>query len=128
MKLKNALIFIAGFVVGVAVDPSIEVTKWLYQEKIKLSSPTERILLEVQQRVRNYLKDPDSARFTNMQVFHPWDDGFGDMTAVCGFVNARSTFGGYTGRQPFIVRRTKIFLEEAPDEENFKRDWSLYCQ
>jgi hypothetical protein len=44
------------------------------------------------------LKDPDSARFGPMAAIATPD---GQMIA-CGFVNARNSFGGYTGMQPFV--------------------------
>jgi hypothetical protein len=49
--------------------------------------------------VRKSLKDPDSARF---------DDGFKavkdskGVVSVCGMVNAKNSYGGYTGSKPFV--------------------------
>lgn len=55
-----------------------------------------------QQMVRadttNKLKDPESARFGKMYATKDKD---GDLT-VCGFVNAKNSYGGYTGMKPFI--------------------------
>lgn len=44
------------------------------------------------------LKDPESARFGSMSGSRG-NDG---TTYVCGYVNAKNSFGGYTGEQPFI--------------------------
>lgn len=41
------------------------------------------------------LKDPDSAQFRNLRI------GKGDI--VCGEVNARNSYGGMTGFQPFFA-------------------------
>jgi hypothetical protein len=44
------------------------------------------------------LKDPESARFGKMSASQDKD---GSLT-VCGFVNAKNAFGGYTGMSPFM--------------------------
>lgn len=43
------------------------------------------------------LKDPNSAMFGELKAA---SDGKG-IVYVCGYVNARNSFGGYTGMQPF---------------------------
>lgn len=58
----------------------------------------------VKKGVASGLKDPESARF---------DSGFkagrDDSSAifVCGYVNAKNSFGGYTGAKPFIAGLTE---------------------
>lgn len=49
--------------------------------------------------VRKRLKDPESARFGVMAAARK--DGK-EGVDVCGMVNARNSYGGYTGEQPFI--------------------------
>lgn len=44
------------------------------------------------------LKDPESARFGGMIGAKDRD---GDIT-VCGFVNAKNSYGGYSGMSPFV--------------------------
>lgn len=51
----------------------------------------------VQEGVRESLKDPDSARFGSMAAARLPGGGL----FVCGFVNAKNSFGGYTGDQLF---------------------------
>lgn len=48
---------------------------------------------EAQQAVTDRLKDPDSANFR--------DVGVNDQNIVCGEMNARNGFGGYTGYSAF---------------------------
>lgn len=48
--------------------------------------------------VRDKLKDPESARFGSMVA---GKDSKGFIT-VCGWVNAKNSFGGYTGDQPYM--------------------------
>lgn len=59
----------------------------------------------VQAGVRAGMKDPDSARFGAMAAAK---DNTGKVT-VCGYVNGRNSFGGYTGDKPFIG----IFVNEG---------------
>jgi hypothetical protein len=59
----------------------------------------------IQAGLRSSLKDPDSARFGTMRAVK---DAKGDVI-VCGYVNAKNSFGGYTGDQPFLGT-----LSEAP--------------
>lgn len=51
----------------------------------------------VQAAVRATLKDPDSARFERIIASR---NATGRI-AVCGFVNAKNSYGGYTGMTPF---------------------------
>jgi hypothetical protein len=46
-------------------------------------------------QVRDLMRDPDSVRFRHV-VRSP------DTGAVCGLINARNGFGGFTGETPFI--------------------------
>lgn len=46
--------------------------------------------------VRNSLKDPVSAQFRNLR-------GGKSNGSVCGEINAKNSFGGYVGFQPFVV-------------------------
>jgi hypothetical protein len=48
--------------------------------------------------IRQRLKDPDSARFTGLEA-RQLPSG---SVSVCGFVNARNSFGGYAGNTPFF--------------------------
>lgn len=53
----------------------------------------------VTEYVAQQLKDPDSAKFRNLEAF----DGEQGRVVVCGEVNAKNSFGGYTGFQLFFV-------------------------
>lgn len=52
----------------------------------------------VQKGLRASMKDPASAQFGPMAAVQDPD---GTVT-VCGYVNGKNSFGGYTGMQPFI--------------------------
>jgi len=52
----------------------------------------------IQRGIKDSLKDPGSAQFGEMKA---GKDSAGEIT-VCGYVNAKNSFGGYTGRKPFV--------------------------
>jgi hypothetical protein len=57
---------------------------------------------EVLTDVRFRLRDPDAAQFRNVRTFSFTDPtGHVDGSVVCGLVNGRNAFGGYTGFVPF---------------------------
>jgi hypothetical protein len=58
---------------------------------------TEQQRRVVEEGVRKRLKDPESARFEGFQAGQTSKG----VTTVCGWVNAKNSYGGYTGRQPF---------------------------
>jgi hypothetical protein len=60
---------------------------------IKLSEDQRQTVMR---DVRRRLKDPESARFGRMSASNA--DG---VVTVCGWVNAKNSYGGYTGMSPF---------------------------
>jgi hypothetical protein len=60
----------------------------------------EAALAEAQDLVKQRLRDPDSAEFSGQSRFRYAN---GEITAVCGEVNAKNGFGGYTGYQYYTV-------------------------
>ena len=61
--------------------------------------------------VRNILKDPDSAIFG--RIIAGALNASHTSLVVCGWVNAKNSFGGYTGRRPFIGEVEGVFIQEA---------------
>ena len=61
---------------------------------------------EVKEAVRDRLKDPNSAQFSNVKVV----EGL-----VCGEVNAKNSFGGYAGRQRFWGGKPQRFWGGKPE-------------
>jgi hypothetical protein len=53
----------------------------------------------IESDLRNGLKDPDSARFGVMNAVKQKDG----TISICGWVNAKNSYGGYTGETPFIA-------------------------
>jgi len=69
------------------------------------------------ERVKDALKDPDSAKFRNEFVAR---DG-----AVCGFVNAKNSYGGYGGFRRYIVEPDRVMLDGDGDD-SWKMDSHWY--
>ena len=90
--------------------------KPVYQ-KIKISNA---MLSEVRGAVRKNLKDPSSAKFgayRSLTYTEVETNGISEIagqkvTAVCGKINAKNSYGGYTGE--------KLFLAEKRDDENWR--------
>lgn len=56
---------------------------------------------ELKQKVRNALKDPNSAEFKDVQ----WVGG----KAICGQVNAKNSYGGYGGFKHFVADSDGVY-------------------
>lgn len=56
----------------------------------------------MQASVRRLLKDPDSAQFSDLKARKMVMPGGKIAYQVCGFVNAKNSFGGYSGRSQFL--------------------------
>lgn len=77
------------------------------QQKPKAHAPRvapDPLIAKARSAVANSLKDPPSARF---------DGVVRKAEAVCGFVNAKNSYGGYAGRTRFtyVIKSGDIFLE-----------------
>jgi len=71
--------------------------------------------------VRSVLKDSDSAEFRSIEYVKNADGGF-----VCGEVNSKNSFGGFSGWQHFISAGTQtVYLEEQVSD--FRNVWRDVC-
>ncbi|WP_370577933.1 hypothetical protein ABX014_23290 [Snodgrassella alvi] len=87
--------------------------------------------LEVKNAVKDLLKDPESAKFYDIRKIK------NDKTVVyCGGVNARTTAGGYGGKNRFVYlvekKEAVIIPNEKPDDESdevyYSSLWRGGCQ
>lgn len=76
-----------------------------------------------QDAVRAKLKDPGSARFEGV-FFNRGADG---IPVVCGYVNSRNSFGGYSGAQRFVATDQMAVLEEETAGD-FGEVWAALCR
>lgn len=87
------------------------------------SKPSDASLeVFAQGEIKQRLKDPESARFSNVSVYRG-----GSATAVCGYVNSRNSFGGMTGQQRFIVAGISVLEEEVADG-GMNDLWNQFCR
>ncbi len=98
------------------IDPELrEQLARAYEEKREKEEDTQRFWAKVRSAVAAQLKDPDSARYGRMFVSRK------NGTTICGMVNSKNSFGGYTGEQPFVMREWLKIGETAIT------DWNKYC-
>lgn len=76
-----------------------------------------------QANVRRLLKDPDSAVFRAVVLRRAAGLEHG---AVCGYVNAKNSFGAMTGERPFVVVDGVPYLQGQA--ESFDGTWAAYCR
>jgi hypothetical protein len=84
----------------------------------------------VEAAVRRQLRDPQSAIFRDLSATN--DRKIGQSPAglvVCGYVNAKNGFGGYTGEKPFINFYGTMLteIEPTPRTKKFNAAWNKLC-
>lgn len=89
-------------------------------ESRNIQNKKNELDLQVQQIVKNNLKDPASAVFRN-------------QVNVCGEVNSKNSFGGYVGFSRFILTEDKIlfeneYLESDYSKQMYQQFWNATCK
>lgn len=72
--------------------------------------------------VQQQLRDPASAQFQNEVIRRK-----GDVASVCGEVNAKNGFGGYTGFTSFAVVGNLAVVQSPSSGKTFATVWNRYC-
>ncbi len=104
-------------------DPSVRAAAaQLARESAERREQDEQWSIHMQDRVREQLKDPDSAVFRNARTYH----GSG-APVVCGEVNSRNSFGGMSGYQRFVAAGSVIALDEQV-EGGVREVWKRFCR
>ncbi|WP_333873085.1 hypothetical protein [Methylobacter sp.] len=75
-----------------------------------------------QNLIKSTLKDPDSAKFQNSFV-----SNLIGAPIVCGYVNAKNSFGGYTGFERFISGGSIQVLESQMAKGEMSKSWATLC-
>lgn len=58
--------------------------------------------------VKNQLRDPESAQFSDVTA---------NIESACGFVNSKNGYGGYSGKKPFVAVGTEnVRIIEGADK------------
>lgn len=91
-----------------------------------LDSAGQALLVQMgRDAVKARLKDPDSADFRNVGYY---SGGETEGAAVCGEVNSRNSFGGYTGFERFVAAGNAAFFESDTNDGRFGPDvWDRLC-
>ena len=71
--------------------------------------------------VQNF-KDPESVKFRNISL------SLTDVPIVCGEVNGKNSYGGYTGFKKYYTTDTKDFSGVDDGSGKFSIIWDRYCQ
>lgn len=69
------------------------------------------------------LKDPKSAEFRDVYFFQ----GSDGVPMTCGQVNAKNSFGGYTGFKHFVSAGTADLTYLETEVKDFHVVWNKYC-
>lgn len=80
-----------------------------------------KTIVAAKRAVTNSLKDPGSAEFKN--VYANYTDGYG--VVACGYVNAKNSFGGYTGYKAFVSSGQSVIME---GQDDIKSAWAAACK
>lgn len=85
------------------------------------------ILVAAEAAIKDELKDPASAQFSDVEVHRP----AGKTPLACGYVNAKNGFGGYMGAEAFISNgmpgiTTMLSSQMRPRE--FRKAWAQICR
>lgn len=84
---------------------------------------TVNLIVTGQNAIKGKLKDPSSAKFSN--DFTNYYSGIG---YYCGLVDAKNSFGGYSGLTKFVSDGTPSGSYLQDDLSDFNDYWSLRCQ
>jgi hypothetical protein len=85
-----------------------DVRAWLLIGLLALGGCKPGVVQRAEAAVRLQLKDPDSAKFSEIEQC-------GDAEAATGKVNARNGFGGYTGPREFAYANGEAAIAEGGD-------------
>ena len=75
--------------------------------------------------IKEMLKDPDSAEFKDVFVKAKNHNGK-TLHTICGSVNSKNSFGGYTGYQKFVTNGISVSALES-QVSDFPKLWNTLC-
>lgn len=89
----------------------------------RLSRSQEFVWIRNNQRLlKQKLKDPDSAKFGDDYVSYK-----SGGPVVCGTVNARNSFGGYSGAERYVGMGAELGVYMASEVSDFDTLWRRVC-
>ncbi len=78
-------------------------------------------ILSQQREIKKRLKDPESAQFRNSAFYNS------KVPVVCGEVNSKNGFGGYTGFQRFVAAGKVVVVESEMARGEMNKVWAQLC-
>lgn len=78
----------------------------------------------LEQTIKKQMKDPESAQFQN---WHYVKASKKSPATFCGEVNAKNSFGGYTGFKRFFVKEDDMKFGIEDQTDNFATQYNKYC-
>lgn len=94
-----------------------------YAETTEDTSNDLSWIVVMEDKVRGRLKDPSSAKFSNSRVYRAIG-----APLVCGDVNAKNSYGGYSGDKGFIAGGSLIYMEQDMAAGEFRKLWNEVCK
>ena len=101
--------WIIGTLVGLFVIMSIGL--------VAATDPNKNTRWDYERVVKSQLRDPDSAEFQNEDAY--------DNIGMCGQVNAKNGFGGYSGFKHFAILNNGVFLIEDSDPTSLQMVFAM---
>jgi hypothetical protein len=91
-----------------------------------LSAQALTIRAHLEDAVKERMKDADSAKFRSERMY--WsDDQAHPVMSLCGEVNAKNSYGGYTGFRGFISTGDGRIFFEDDTPSGWSAVWSSWC-
>jgi hypothetical protein len=93
------------------------------------SPPKPETVAALKSVAAKQLKNPNSARWERMQQATRPNVAGKPMDVVCGYVNAKNSFGGYIGAKPFIyfVETQNLYVTGADDNLAASDTVKMFC-
>ena len=100
----------------------------VYRKSLPPSTASTRAINKAKEGVSSQLKDPSSVQFRNVAGYDKGQPGY---TMLCGELNAKNSFGGYTGFRHFTYLAGVLVTNELEGngqwENHFNRNWNTSC-
>ena len=117
-SMKNSMFFLVMFHLFVSAHSA---------PKPPTKAEQKKLISKLHNAVVESLKDPDAAKFR--KEFLSWSESEEDpKIALCGEMNGKNSYGGYTGFGPFIATSDgQIMVDGNPSIGSFEYLWPVWC-
>lgn len=102
-------------------DDTVPATETVRSPEQQLRDRAPEYIIVQQAEIKKRLKDPESAQFRNSAFYDS------RVPVVCGEVNSRNSFGGYTGFQRFVAAGEVTRVESEMAAGEMDKVWAQFC-